>query len=144
MSKDVQEVIRDAPFGRKALFLGMQFTGFAGLASIAVACIAPPISLAVAGAGVALFTASFAGQAIFLSQEAKRQAKEEDTEFLARKYSPKTNKPSKPSRNLSQQKVGQKQVPKVQAPGVKHITPSIRISAAELKRRQRGRGPREI
>ena len=143
MSKDVQEIIRDTPFKRKALFLGMQFTGFVGLASIVVACMAPPISLAVAGAGAALFTASFVGQAIFLNQEAKRQADEDG------KYSPKTNRSfSRPSHSMSQQRSPQssvqKRVSKVQESDVKRVAPSVRLSVAELRELQRGRGSREM
>ena len=143
MSKDVQEIIRDTPFKRKALFLGMQFTGFVGLASIVVACMAPPISLAVAGAGAALFTASFVGQAIFLNQEAKRQAEE------SRRYSPKTNRgSSKTSHAMTQEKTAQvsaqKQVSKAQTSDVKRVAPSVRLSVAELRELQRGRGSREM
>ena len=152
MSKDVQEIIRDTPFKRKALFLGMQFTGFVGLASIVVACMAPPISLAVAGAGAALFVASFAGQVVFLNQEAKRQEKEEDTDSLA-KYSPKRDSKdhSKPTREDALfykpeyiQMPTQKQVSKAQTSDVKRVTPSVRLSVAELRELQRGRGSREM
>ena len=153
MSKDVQEIIRDTPFKRKALFLGMQFTGLVGLTSIVVACMAPPISLAVAGAGVALFAASFAGQVIFLNQEAKRQEKEEDTDSPAKKYSPKRDSKdhSKPTREDALfykpeyiQMPTQKQVSKAQTSDIKRVTPSVRLSVAELRELQRGRGSREM
>ena len=145
--KNPEEIIKDAPLSRRALFKGMQFTGLVGLTSIVIACMAPPISLAVAGAGVALFAASFAGQVVFLNQEAKRQEKEEDTDSPAKKYSPKRDSKdhSKPTREDALfykpeyiQMPTQKQVPKVQkSADIKKVTPSVRFSAAELKQIQR-------
>jgi len=147
MGKDVQEVIRDAPFGRKALFLGMQFTGLAGLASIVVACMAPPISLAVAGAGIALFAASFAGQVVFLAKESKRQEREEA--FSSRGYSSKAGRPSRPSNTMMQQKTAerpvQKQVSKAQrTDDSKQKTQSVRFSAGQLREIQRSREQRYL
>lgn len=150
--KNSEEIIEDAPLLRKALFKGMQYTALVGSAAILVSLIATPASLAVIGSGLALTGVSLAGQLIFLSQERKRQLKEEDIDFLSKKYSPKRNfkDHSKPINEDVLfykpeyiQMPTQKQVPKVQkSADIKKVTPSVRFSAAELKQIQRSRQQR--
>ena len=144
--KDLGEIIRNASFSKKVLFAGMQLVTYASAAVIMISLVTPPVNLAVVGVCAALSSVSFAGQAILGIREAKRQAKKENTDDLLKKYSPKTNAKSasrptnEKSLQQSSQKPAQKQVPKVQrSADVKRETPSIRLSAAELKEIQKSR-----
>ena len=140
--KDFSEVMQNAPFSKRVLFVGMSLVAYASAGVIMVSLFASPVNLAVVGVCAALSSVSFAGQAILGIQEAKRQEKNADD--LLKKYQPQTNaktalrSANEKSLQQSNQKPAQKQVPKVQkSADVRRVTPPNRLSAAELKKEQR-------
>lgn len=129
--KDIQEVIRDMSRPKKAVFLGMQSVGYAGIASMFVAIVASPVNLAVMGVGAALSAVSFSAQAIFLNKEAKKQDKEIASAPKALSSALTISREKTNSKTNSVQKESHKTPPRVIS--------SVRLSAKELKEIQRSK-----